>query len=314
MTQSHDQRVPGLPADRDEDGSVLRLKDILRPMEEGGGAGFAVLGFACDAGVRRNFGRPGAANGPPRIREKLLRLPVHRTVTVADAGDIPCIGDELERAQEQLAHRVAQALRLGHLPIVFGGGHETAYGSFLGLIEHLGPAAPARRIAIVNLDAHFDLRTAPKRNSGTPFLDIANACSQSRIGFHYFCAGISRQSNTSALFEKAERLGVTYWRDEDLRTARLVAIARELETVLREFDDLYLSIDLDVFQAAVAPGVSSPAPGGITVEAGDALLDVVRGCGKLRLADIVECNPEFDRDGQTAALAARLAWRIMFGG
>ena len=313
MTQSHD-RATGLPADRHETGSVLRMKDVIRAMEEGAGAGFALLGFACDAGVRRNFGRPGAAAGPARIREKLLRLPVPQTARVTDAGDIPCVDDELEPAQEALARRVAQALRLEHLPIVLGGGHETAYGRFLGLVEHLGPAARTRRRAIVNLDAHFDLRTAPRRNSGTPFLDIANACTPLQIGFHYVCAGISRQSNTTALFEKAERLGVRFWRDEDLRIARLASTAAELEAVLRDFDDIYLSIDLDVFQAAVAPGVSAPAPGGITVEAGDALLDVIRRCGKLRLADIVECNPELDRDGQTAALAARLAWRMMFGG
>ena len=52
------------------------------------------------------------------------------------------------------------------LTVVLGGGHETAYGSHLGL-------GPRPRLGVLNLDAHFDLREAERPTSGTPFRQIA---------------------------------------------------------------------------------------------------------------------------------------------
>lgn len=301
----------GLPGDRGEDGSVLRVKDVLLPLAPDARGGAGILGFACDEGVSRNHGRPGAAQGPAAIRQMLGRLPVHGRTVIHDAGDIACTDGDLEAAQERLGRRVADLLGCGIHPVVLGGGHEIAYGSFLGLARHFGDGFAARRPLIINLDAHFDLRRAPRPNSGTPFRQIAELCTAKGIEFRYLCFGISVLSNTTALFERARKLGVEFWLDEQMRWQDVAALRAALARRLATTDTVYLSIDLDVLPGSVAPGVSAPAPRGVALEIVEDLVDDVIASGKLALADIAELNPAYDRDGQTARIAARLAYKLL---
>ena len=303
----------GLLGDRGEDGSVLRVKDVLRPFEPATQGGSAILGFASDEGVRRNHGRPGAAGGPTVIRSMLARLPVHRPVDLYEAGDVACTDGDLEGAQESLAARIAMLLGREIRPVILGGGHEVAYGSFLGLARHLGAQLASTNVLVINFDAHFDLRLAPRPNSGTPFRQIAELCAERGAAFRYFCFGISELANTSALFERARSLGVEYRLDEEIRTSALDGLRDTLRQRMAGADKIYLSIDLDVLPAAVAPGVSAPAARGIALEILEDLVDEILSSGKLALADIAEFNPLLDRDDQTARIAARLGYRLAMG-
>jgi len=301
----------GLPADQGEDGLILRVKDVVRPLPPDASGGAGLIGFACDEGVRRNHGRPGAAQGPSAIRQMLARLPVHGAAVIHDAGDVACTDGDLEAAQAQLAGRVTALLDRGIRPVVLGGGHEVAYGSFLGLADHLRDGFPAKRLLVINLDAHFDLRRASRPNSGTPFRQIAELCEARGAEFRYLCFGISALANTTALFERARRLGVEYWLDEQMRAGNMPALLAALAQHLDAADAIYLSIDLDVLPGWVAPGVSAPAARGVALEFVEDIVDAVIASGKLVLADIAEMNPALDRDGQTARIAARLAYRLL---
>ena len=73
---------------------------------------------------------------------------------------------------------------------------------------------------------------------------------------------------------------------------------------------VYLTLDTDVLPAAVAPGVSAPAPLGVPLWCVEAVVDAVLASGKLVAAEVAEFNPAFDRDGITAKVVARLAARI----
>jgi arginase family enzyme len=68
---------------------------------------------------------------------------------------------------------------------------------------------------------------------------------------------------------------------------------------------LYVSLDLDVFDPLVAPGVAVPEPHGAFPEPVLALLRRVRASGLLAGADVVELYPPADRERQTTRLAAR---------
>ena len=292
-----------------------RWHQIVKPYSPDSPAGaIALLGFECDAGVARNGGRVGAAAGPAAIRDILRNMPVHGVRALIDAGDIACTGDELEIAQAQLAVRVATLLGAGQFPIVLGGGHEMALGTFCGLEQHLatthGDNQSSPRIGIVNLDAHFDLRLEEYGNSGTPFRQIAERCAQRFSPFNYCCLGVSRFSNTESLFERASQLGTTWRLDEDMSIAMLDESVAVLNCFLATIDVVYLTICLDVLPAATAPGVSAPAARGVALEVVEALIDLVTASRKLRVADIAEMNPRFDIDQRTARVAARLAARI----
>ncbi|PRA10674.1 formimidoylglutamase [Arthrobacter sp. MYb211] len=275
------------------------------PAPQAGVRPVALLGFASDAGVLRNQGRIGAAKGPAALRAALSSLAIHESRMVCDAGDIVVVGDELEAGQRRLAQSVSQLLKSGMLPVVLGGGHETAYGSFGGLFDRL-QHQPDARIGILNLDAHFDLRSAPRRSSGTPFKDIANDMHAAGREFNYAVLGISQPNNTRLLFEEAKALGVTYLLDEQCGAGSLGQVAEFVDRFLQGIDQLYLTIDLDVLPAAVAPGVSAPAAYGVPLEVIHAVCRQVAASGKLALVDVVELNPRFDLDGRTARTAARL--------
>jgi formiminoglutamase len=297
--------------DHEETGISTRWHQHVRPFGKASTGGVALIGFAVDEGVRRNGGRTGATDGPRALRAALASLPVLGEPAVWDAGDVTCESAALESAQDALAGRVASAIGQGCLPLVLGGGHEVAWGSFQGLVR----ARPElRRILIVNFDAHFDLRVAAHANSGTPFRQIADWCAAHGQPFDYQVFGISRYANTQALFERADALGVRYALDEALQSENDLARARE--ALLRELDAceaVYLTVCLDVLPGGQAPGVSAPAALGVPLANVQSLIDTVLVSGKLATADIAELNPGLDRDGLTARVAARIAAQIARG-
>ncbi len=285
-----------------------RWHQKIQPLAEGATPGCALLGFACDAGVARNQGRVGAAEGPAALRRALAPLAWHRQGPAYDAGDVRCEGDAMEEAQQELADRLAPLLDEGHLPIVLGGGHEVAYASWSGLAQYLAASdEQAPRVGIINLDAHFDLRNPSYvRSSGTPFAQIANDCAQRGWPFQYACLGVSRAANTRVLFQRAAQLNVMVREDREFDATRLTALLQDVKTFADHCDHLYLTIDLDVLPAAEAPGVSAPAARGVSLALIEPLIETIRDSGKLRLADLAELNPGRDIDGRTARAAARL--------
>lgn len=297
--------------DAEEPGPSLRWHQRVQPFDAAACGGIALIGFAVDAGVRRNGGRPGAAQGPAALRAALTNLPLLGEPALFDAGDIGCVGDDLEAAQQQLSRRVAMAIEQGCLPLVLGGGHEVAWGSYQGIAA----ARPVgEKLLIVNLDAHFDLRRAARGNSGTPFLQIHDHRRKRGLPFDYRVLGISRYANTEALFQRADALGVGYRLDDALQTPAgwddaQAALAQDLAAC----DAVYLTLCLDMLPGACAPGVSAPAPLGIPLAFAERVVDQVMASGRVVAADIAELNPTHDRDGLTARVAARLAARVARG-
>lgn len=290
-----------------EDGELaLRWHDKVQPWAAGvqEAAGVVLLGFACDEGVRRNKGRVGAAGAPQAVRKLLANTAWHLNRPVYDGGDVSCPDGDLDAAHGRLAERVAAALDLGHFPLVLGGGHEVAFGSWSGLNRHLGGSG---KVGIINFDAHFDLRMKLElASSGTPFFQIAEQCAAQGTPFHYACLGVAETANTRALFARADELGVWYVKDEAMSERTLPTLQSGLDAFIADCDHLYLTIDLDVLPSAVMPGVSAPAARGVELAVIEPLIAHVRASGKLRLADLAEYNPTLDQDNRSARVAARL--------
>jgi formiminoglutamase len=295
--------------DQDPEGDARRWHQCVTPLPPPGAApGLALLGICCDSGVKRNLGRTGARNGPNSLRRALALQAWHLTLPCYDAGNLQCREDYLEALQEEEADRIETLLELGHFPLLLGGGHEIAFGGFLGLFRFLESRGESGGLGIINFDAHFDLRRASPANSGTPFLQMADECGLRQAPFRYFCLGVSEVANSAALFQRAHALGAEWLMDQQLTPWNLGAAEERLRNFLTGCDALYLSIDLDVLPAAVAPGVSAPAARGVSLEVVEHLLSFIRSLAgtRLRLAVIAELNPDFDSDGRTAKVAARL--------
>ncbi|MDB5306427.1 MAG: formimidoylglutamase [Gemmataceae bacterium] len=295
----------------DADGPrAVRWHQQVQPLTPESQPGVALLGFTCDEGVRRNQGRIGAAAGPRALRRALVNLAWHQEFAVYEAGDVNCPGTNLETAQVELARAVSAVLAGGHRALVFGGGHETALGTYVG-IERAVPRDVT--IGVINLDAHFDLRGGGRATSGTPFTQIALWCEENNHPFRYLCLGVAEPANTAALFDRARELGAEWRLDTDLTPGKLDESLAVVEAFAGSVDLLHLSIDLDVLPAAVMPAVSAPAARGVPLDVVEAVVAAVQRTGKVAAVDIVELNPAYDVDDQGARVAARLAWLVARG-
>lgn len=299
---------PGLPApETAEDDPRLgrwlaasrRLTDRTR---------VALVGFPSDEGVRRNGGRPGAALGPQALREALYRLtpdlaaPEAFTVLLertADLGDVQVSGD-VEADQERLGDVVGALLERGVTPVVLGGGHETAFGHFLGYVR------AGRSVSILNWDAHADVRPLKegKAHSGSPFRQaLEHTSGRCR---RYTVAGLHPWRVAAAHRQFVEAGGEAVPLDA-LTWERIAGLAVRME------GPAMATFDLDAVDAAVAPGVSAPGVGGMDAAR---WLFAAEACGRspaFASFDVVELNPRFDVDGRTAALAALTVWHVLRG-
>lgn len=272
---------------------------------------YGLLGFACDEGIRRNLGRPGASEGPEKIKLTLGKLPIHdSSFTCYDAGTITCENGDLEAAQVNLGKAVQLLISHQITPIVLGGGHELAWGHYQGLIK----ALPHEPIAIVNFDAHFDMRPLlPNQmgSSGTPFLQISAACEANKTPFDYLCIGIQPTGNTSSLFDTAAHHQVNYITAEALFLEPMTSHLACLEQFIQQHKHIYLSLCLDVFSAAIAPGVSAPQAMGLMPWQLIPLYRRLLASGRVISYDIAELSPPLDIDHHTAKLAAHFVYEVL---
>lgn len=286
---------------------IVQLVDLRNGIPAVQPGAFALIGFVCDIGIIRNLGREGAARGPESMRQALGNRAYHAaaTTTILDCGDITCFDDDMEGAQDALAQVVAMVLREGINPIVIGGGHESAWGHYKGHISFKAE----RRIGILNLDSHYDLRPLlenGKGSSGTSFTQMAEERKQRGLPFDYLCIGIQPLGNTKALVGKARELGVETLVAEDLHLRGLAPAIEAIDRLLDRNESVYVSLCLDVFAAAFAPGVSAPQPLGLTPWHVAPLLTHLAKSRKVIGFEIAELSPSNDFDGSTAGLAASM--------
>jgi formiminoglutamase len=91
------------------------------------------------------------------------------------------------------------------------------------------------------------------------------------------------------------------------------AFAEEEERLRDANTSVWLSIDADAVRMTDVPGVSAPNPLGLT---GEEVVRLARLAGEstaVSSLDIVEINPRYDRDGQSARWAALVVWNFLMG-
>ena len=272
--------------------------------------GIYILGFCCDQGVERNKGRIGAFDGPAAIRKALCNVTTwHDVPNIYDCGDVVCKDELLEEAQIELSQKIDMIISRDRLPLILGGGHETAWGSFLGIRESYGRKS---KLGIINIDAHLDLRPlAPMANSGTPFRQMAMWSDSNDADFEYLVLGIQQFSSSAVLFEYANEKGVQIITADEFHTRPTRYSIDKLESFMLDKELIYLTIDLDAFDSAYAPGVSAPTSLGLIPQQVLPVLECISNSKKIALVDICENNPMYDDAGKTSKLAASILIRLI---
>jgi len=315
MTLLHHPTPPHIWTGRPSDSiqywhQAVTCVDNLHIDQPSNGKGIAILGYASDEGVRRNQGRIGAAKGPESIRKMMGPMAFHlpEEVGIYDLGDIITEGEDMESSHSLISKTVTELLQNHYFPVLLGGGHDLAFAHGRGILEYLIPKG--EKLGIINLDAHFDLRelNSGKGHSGSPFFQLAN---DYQSQFHYLCLGIQQSSNPIVLFETAIKHKVQWMEMEEFTLVNWEAVAQTLDDFCLKVNKIYLSIDLDGFSSAYAPGVSAPSPLGFSPELAFRIFDYLAKTGKLISMDIVELNPDFDNDNSTARLASKCIENIV---
>jgi len=269
-----------------------------------------LLGFCSDEGVKRNGGRAGAAQAPDIIREALFKLtpdPVNPQPmqcffeSVSDAGNADANAMELEKAQEWLGEWVAESLHKKLFPLILGGGHETAFGHFLGYVKAQKP------VTIINWDAHADVRPLKngKQHSGSPFSQAIEH--ESGLCTKYILAGIQRHSLSAAHLHYLQEKDAGYYFKGEL-TPRVIEHIYD-----RQEGPVMVTMDMDALDQSIAPGVSAPGTNGLSLNSWLHIAYCAGKCPHVASFDIVELNPTFDRDNQTARVAALTIWHFAKG-
>lgn len=266
-----------------------------------------LLGFSSDEGVKRNKGRVGAVVGPDEFRSVIGSLCWHgNEASFVDAGNIKPTQGDLEEAQKELGKAIHHLLKKGKKSFVIGGGHETAFGHYLGVASYLKEQDSTSELGILNIDAHFDLREYNGiPHSGSPFLQAHEHAEAEDQALTYFVYGINPYNNTKALFNKTEELGVKFCLNREIQD-REKASLQKVQRFIDSRTHIYLTICLDVFKASIAPGVSAPAWNGIELEHALRVLELVKKSGKLVSMDVCELNPAFDQHHKTTKIAGTI--------
>jgi len=281
----------------------------------------AVIGAGLDLGA----GRRGVDMGPSAIRyagldERIAQLGRR----IEDWGDVEAavaeatqVGDErmrylpqIKATCERIAALVARAAEERYVPLVLGGDHSVALGTLGGMARARGTGG------VLWLDAHGDLNrpeTSPSGNvHGMPLAAALGLAGPEFASDEYPLPAVDRvalvgvRSLDPGERELLAELDACVFTMSDLdRQGVEVAVKQALKHVAGA-GFVHVSLDMDVLDPDVAPGVGTPVRGGLSYREAHLALELVAEAGVLSSLEVVEVNPILDRENETAKLAVEL--------
>ena len=218
-------------------------------------------------------------------------------VRFVDTGDVELAPmTPVDVAHPAIAGRVQRLVAAGLFPVVLGGDHSITFPVLQGLSAARPQGAP---LHLVHLDTHMDYWQMPsKYTHASPIINaheggIVTAVTQ------YGIRGLHTADDNIAL--AGERGVRTFWCEPAKATP-----VDELVAHIEPGSDVYISLDIDVLDPAIAPGTGTPEPGGFTYYEAKALLRAVALRTHVVGMDLVEVNPLYDPAELTALHGVRL--------
>ena len=287
------------------------------PLDRADACDAVLVGEPYDGAV---IGRRGAREGPAALREALAATKTHHfdagpvgggstlDTGIGDLGDVATLvewlpGDGTSSVAD-VQSKVQSAARKAHqtdtLPVFLGGDNSLTYANASSLLD--------RNLGCLNFDAHLDVREVRgDPTSGTPYRQLYEDGLDA-----YACVGARHFETSTAYAEFVRETGDEIVTPEEVADDPVEAADRALDA-MDGVDALYVSVDLDVLDAAAAPGVSAPTPGGITARELYRMLRLVATDERVAGFEIVECAPPLDAGDRTARAGARAVAHFLAG-
>jgi arginase len=277
-------------------------------------------------------GRRGTDMGPSAIYtagliDRLHALD-HEVHSVESIGHIMMeaseVGDPSVRYLEvveavcgELQQNVLRQLQKGYFPLTLGGDHSQAIGSVAGAASYL--KAKNKSLGVLWFDAHADMNTpdtSPSGNiHGMPLAVLIGQGHPELLDLvgpepalkpeHTVIFGARDIDPREADFLRATGVRIFTMSEIDYRGVGR-CLDEAIDRVSVGTGGIHLSFDLDGVDPSQAPGVGTPAPGGLTLRESHLFCERVGASGKLISMEMVELNPTLDTENQTAKLAVWL--------
>ena len=270
----------------------------------------AIVGVPFDTGVTY---RVGGRFGPSAVRaasvmlrpyDPVLDVSPFDVLSCVDYGDVAIVPGYTERSYEEIEGAVAPIVEAGVVPLLIGGDHACT-------LPHLRATRSRGPVAVIDFDSHtdaWDSYFGEKYNHGTwmrraieeGLVDVAHSI---EIGLR---GSIYESSDWTSL---RTELGLEYLTTEDVFGLGAETVAQRIRDRVGD-RPAFISFDIDVVDPAYAPGTGTPEAGGPSARD---MLAVLRGLTGIDLIgfDVVEVIPAYDPAGQTATLAANLAYTML---
>ena len=281
-----------------------------------------IVGAALDLGAARR----GVDMGPSALRysglaERLTGL----GYTVEDHGNVSvelpetaAVIDETARylpailaACARIASKVDEVARADVLPLVLGGDHSIAMGTLAGMQRARGTGG------LIWLDAHGDLnrpQTTPSGNvHGMPLAAALGACGFTLDGFDgppwvdpskVVLVGI--RSLDPGEKQLVNELGLSVFTMSDIDRRGVADVMADALAVVAGADHVHVSLDVDVCDPEIAPGVGTPVRGGLSYREAHLAMELIAEARVLTSIEVVELNPILDHADETGMLAVEL--------
>lgn len=294
----------GTGATRRPSGTLFGVPHADSPV----GARAAVLGVPFDMGAHPS--RIGGRGGPAHVRAASLLVaesaedlgidPIAH-LGLVDLGDVDVIPGQVDEAFVRIAAEVGAILDAGALPVTLGGDGAVT----LPQLREAHRRHPD--LVLIHFDAHtdaYELFEPQRYNNANSFVHAAEE-GVVDVG-RSFHIGIrdTEVAGLPGVIGVAERLGYRVRPMRAIREAGIPAILDEVREAVGE-RPVYLCWDMDVFDPSVAPGVVTPAWGGLTTAQG---LELLAGVAALNVVvlDVNTVSPTHDLRDQTGSLAAHV--------
>ena len=274
----------------------------------------------------------GVDIGPAALRVARLNQRIARLgYSVHDLGDmrlerpqsVPEVDEklkyvrEISNACEQLAVEVEEILKAGQLPLILGGDHSIAIGSFAGAVSHY--KKQNKTFGLIWFDAHADMNTPETTPSGnihgmplSTLLGYGTPELTHVAGFApkldpRLCAHVGARDIDPGERELIKKLGMRFFtmREIDERGMKVV-MEEAIEIASGGTGGYAVTFDVDALDPGDAPGSGTLVRGGLTYREAHLAMEKIAEAGGMRLLEIVEINTALDMNNKTAELGVEL--------
>jgi agmatinase len=275
------------------------------------GANAAFLGFPWDGTC---ISRSGTNFGPKGLREASEQFLLYNAnsgmdltehFNLVDCGDVAVVPGNSVRTQAHAESVVDEILAAGVIPIIGGGDHSITIGPARSFAKHF------KHCGMIHFDTHLDTAEDVGGEALSHCCPIARAVDAGFNPKNIVTIGPSGWMNPRTELAYVRSKGINLITLEQVWEMGAHEVGRHAARLASDGTDaVYLTVDIDVMDAAYAPGTGVPTTCGMTPREIIAIISGFAGV-PLRMIDVAEISPPWDLPGITARLGVRILLEAM---